>query len=71
MLFRDLQARIAWALVTAFILDMPRNMRRVGPARFSTEAEIAVVPSTTVNVGELTIHVLSCKLYVSFTSAMK
>jgi hypothetical protein len=66
-----LEARIPQALVTAYIMDMRRHMRRVGPARFSTEAEIAVVPSTTVNVGELTVHVFSCMLYVLFAGTMK
>jgi hypothetical protein len=82
MLFRDviskllvtlehLEARILQALMTAYIIDMRRHIRRVSPVRFSTEAKIVVVLSTTVNVGELTVYMFSCMLYVLFAGTMK
>jgi hypothetical protein len=50
---------------------MPRYVERVYTARFSAEAGIAVVPSTTVNNVKLGCYMFSCSLYVIFAGILE
>lgn len=56
-------ASVPQALATAYILEMPRYVRRVYSARLREEAEVAVVPSTSIDVVKLVSHVLLCIPY--------
>jgi hypothetical protein len=50
---------------------MPRYVERVYTARFSAEARIAVVLSTTVNNVELVRHMFSCSPYIFFAGTLE
>jgi hypothetical protein len=67
----SLVASVPQALVTAYISEMPRHMRRVYSARLQAEAKIAVVLSTSINVVELVFYVLLCISYVLFAGTIE
>jgi hypothetical protein len=67
----SLVASVPQALVTAYISEMPRHMRRVYSARLRAEAEVPVVLSTSMDVVELVFHVLLCISYALFAGTME
>jgi hypothetical protein len=64
-------ATIPQALVSTYISEMPCYVERVYTARFSAEAGIAVVLSTTVNNVELVCYMFSCSPYVIFAGTLE
>jgi hypothetical protein len=67
----SLVASVPQALVTAYISEMPRHMRRVYSARLQAEAKIVVVLSTSIDVVELVFYVLLCISYVLFAGTIE
>jgi hypothetical protein len=57
--------------VSTYVSEMPRYVERIYTTRFSAEAGIAVVPSTTVNNVELVCHMFSCSPYVFFVGTLE
>jgi hypothetical protein len=54
-----------------YISEMPYYVGRVYTARFSAEAGIAVVLSTTVNNVKLVCYMFLCSLYVIFAGTLE
>ena len=71
VMLESLVASVPQALATAYISEMPRHVRRVYGARLREEAEVAVVPSTSMDVVELVSHVLLCIPYALFACTME
>jgi hypothetical protein len=67
----SLVASVPQALATAYISEMPRHMRRVYSARLQVEAEVAVVPSTSMDVVKLVSYVLLCIPYAFFACTIE
>ena len=67
----SLVASVPQALVTAYISEMPRHVRRVYGARLREEAKVAVVLSTSIDVVKLVSYVLLCIPYAFFACTIE